>query len=108
MIPVKIRLRDTPNYLDARCVWNELQPHHVELYKLKGITTMENDGGFTADIEYPEGSRDWTVVESLSLGIPLFEAATDFPPLTTTASTANLIWRRGWIPDGAAFKLGQQ
>ena len=39
--------------------------------------------------EYPGGSRDWGLVETLHLGATFFEAAADFSLFTTTTSTVN-------------------
>ena len=41
------------------------------------------------EVEYPGGSRDWGLVETLHLGATFFEAATDFSLFTTTTSTVN-------------------
>ena len=53
------------------------------------VKTENCEVATTKTIEYPGGSRDRGVVETLASWRPLFEAATDFSPFTTTTPTAN-------------------
>ena len=68
-----------------------LPPHALALLLVLPTAVLAGGigDGHARQLEYPGGSRDRGVVETLASWRPFFEAATDFSPFTTTTPTAN-------------------